>query len=72
MQSVIEAHPLDEEMRIMRSQLEAAGTHMLFSALATGRKTAPAPTSQPSTQCVPLGLISQEPPNPVLPGFCPV
>ena len=32
MQSVIEAHPLDEEMRIMRSQLEAAGTHMLFSA----------------------------------------
>ena len=32
MQSVIEAHPLDEEMRIMHRQLEAAGTHMLFSA----------------------------------------
>ena len=32
MQSVIEAHPLDEEMRIMHKQLEAAGTHMLFSA----------------------------------------
>ena len=32
MQSVIEAHPLDEEMRLMRKQLEAAGTHMLFSA----------------------------------------
>ena len=32
LQSVIEAHPLDEEMRVMRLQLEAAGTHMLFSA----------------------------------------
>ena len=32
LQSVIEAHPLDEEMRIMQLQLEAAGTHMLFSA----------------------------------------
>jgi len=32
LQSVIEAQPLDEEMRIMRLQLEAAGTHMLFSA----------------------------------------
>ncbi|HCD27643.1 MAG TPA: hypothetical protein DER02_08985 [Gammaproteobacteria bacterium] len=32
MQSVIEAHPLDEEMGLMRKQLEAAGTHMLFSA----------------------------------------
>lgn len=32
LQSVIEAQPLDEEMRVMRLQLEAAGTHMLFSA----------------------------------------
>lgn len=32
LQSVIEAHPLEEEMRVMRLQLEAAGTHMLFSA----------------------------------------
>lgn len=32
MQSVIEAHPVEEEMRIIRLQLEAAGTHMLFSA----------------------------------------
>ena len=32
LQSVIEAQPLEEEMRIMRLQLEAAGTHMLFSA----------------------------------------
>ena len=32
LQSVIEAHPLDEEMRIMHAQLAAAGTHMLFSA----------------------------------------
>ena len=32
LQSVIEAHPLDEEMRIMQLQLQAAGTHMLFSA----------------------------------------
>lgn len=32
LQSVIEAHPLDEEMRLMRAQVEAAGTHMLFSA----------------------------------------
>ncbi len=32
LQSVIEAQPLEEEMRVMRRQLEAAGTHMLFSA----------------------------------------
>jgi N-acyl-D-aspartate/D-glutamate deacylase len=32
LQSVIEAHPVEEEMRIIRRQLEAAGTHMLFSA----------------------------------------
>ncbi|MEM6999920.1 MAG: amidohydrolase family protein [Pseudomonadota bacterium] len=32
LQSVIEAQPLEEEMRVMRLQLEAAGTHMLFSA----------------------------------------
>lgn len=32
LQSVIEAHPLDEEMNLMRAQLKAAGTHMLFSA----------------------------------------
>ena len=32
MQTVVESHPLDEELRIMRKQLEAAGTHMLFSA----------------------------------------
>jgi N-acyl-D-aspartate/D-glutamate deacylase len=32
LQSVIEAHPLEEEMRIMQLQLQAAGTHMLFSA----------------------------------------
>lgn len=32
MQSVIEAQPLDEEMRILRAQAEAAGTHALFSA----------------------------------------
>ncbi len=32
LQSVIEAKPLDEEMRIIRAQVEAAGTRMLFSA----------------------------------------
>ena len=32
LQSVIEAHPLEEEMRVMRLQAEAARTHMLFSA----------------------------------------
>ena len=32
LQSVIESNPLDEEMRLMRVQLEAAKTHMLFSA----------------------------------------
>jgi N-acyl-D-aspartate/D-glutamate deacylase len=31
-QSVIEMHPVEKEMEIIRQQLEAAGTHMLFSA----------------------------------------
>ena len=32
LQSVIEMHPVEKEMDIIRQQLEAAGTHMLFSA----------------------------------------
>lgn len=32
LQSVIEAQPLDEEMRLIEAQVAAAGTHMLFSA----------------------------------------
>ncbi|GIS18963.1 MAG: hypothetical protein CM15mP120_08790 [Pseudomonadota bacterium] len=67
MQSVIEAHPLDEEMRIMRSQLEAAGTHMLFSApWLPGENGASA--YQPAIDSMRgRWVISQEPPNPVLP-----